>query len=141
MPRPRRDTGGTYVLSARAAASMVACPRGNWSTCPNAHFNDTKSPSVSHSQRRSCFSNSTSYNDDLFTGACMAEAPGRLIAQSHPCFQSTHWSVMWIHKVWRGGVNCTCPASVHSIKGDALEMLRVRRAVQRRCGYVGAESS
>ena len=131
------------MLSRRAASSMANCPRGNWSSCPNAYFKDRLSKRVRKLQWRSCFSNTTSYNDDLYTGACMFEAPGSLIVQSNQCFWSTAHNSTWITKVQfppgRYGNDCSCPVSVHSVK-DPREMLKVRRAVQRICGYaVGRE--
>lgn len=118
---------------------MARCPRGGWSTCPNAFFEDGENDAIAEQQLRTCFSNTTSFNDDLYTGACVAEAPQRLVSLSSPCFRSarSHWTYQMTALRHEKFGNCTCPASVHSIK-DPKQMLKARRAVQRLCGYTDA---
>ena len=97
---------------------------------------------VMKQQKDSCFSSSTTFNDDLFTGACMAEA--HMVGRSHPCFLTYDKELFWTRR--RTGLpeegllqltmnrRCECPVLVHKVK-DALHRYHVARRLQRICKY------
>lgn len=126
--------GGLYVLSKRAAASMSGCPRGPWANpwadCPGAYFTDIHNRSSARTTQTQCFGDTLAYNDDLYTGACMAEVAPSLAnfsIASHPCF----WSIpprQGLTSFWLSGKlrdRCTCPVAVHALK-DAARLQRAK---------------
>ena len=123
-----------YVLSPRAAVALGQCPRSDeWLKCPNSFFVDVNNVSTQTSQHQACAVGSTFNNDDLLTGACLAEA--RMVARTHPCFINTP-AAPWAVTAWamrtKALRRCPCPLSVHALK-KAATMASARRLVQGMC--------
>ena len=124
---------------------MSSCPHGPWTACPNRYFKDQSNKEVMRQQKEACFSSSTTFNDDLFTGACMAEA--HMNSKAHPCFLSYDKELFWTkrrtgkpekalsHLDWlTENGRCSCPVLVHKVK-DALHRHHVARRLHRLCKY------
>lgn len=133
--------GGAYVLSRRAAASLCAdCPRGPWSTCPGRFWRDVHNETAARISDGACLSQDLSFNDDLYTGACMAEAAGRLpdfTIAAHPCFWSIPATSHHSTPFWYGlRERCACPLSVHALKDSYPghgRLLRAKQGLQKLC--------
>ena len=115
--------GGAYVLSRRAALSMAPCPRGGWARCPGRYLYDIKNRTSALSTVSECFHEQLSFNEDVYVGACMAEAArafhrDNFVIASHPCFWSFPPAVgrastpFW----WGLREKCSCPLTAHSLK-------------------------
>ena len=100
-------------------------------------YQDTQNSDVARQQRLGCFSNTTTFNDDLFTGACLAEA--RMTSRSHPCFlsYSARFTSSWYRTVFavENNKRCACPVVVHPLKGGEQQRVDVARLLVRICGH------
>ena len=141
--------GGAYVLSHRAAMSLLTCTLGWFTKCPNQAFADLHNAYVNKMMRGSCWRRET-IAEDLYVGVCMQRA--NVTPTGDPCFGTLGGGKFWarehknlttnnnnlavskaaqleaaikdrdFHLERMKGHGCLCPISMHPLKGLDLLM-------------------